>query len=392
MSFDQLATLDPADIDEPATLATPSTSCATRQVLHIVNGEHYAGAERVQDLLALQLPQFGYDVTFACVCPKVFPKTRRSNVRLIDASMTGKFDLRPAWQLAKLVREEGFELIHSHTPRSAMIGRAVSFLTGVPLVHHLHSPTSRDSTRRWSNCANMWIERASMSHARALVAVSQSLAGYAKQMKARDERVFVIPNGVPIRGPLADRPTPTTAWTIGCVALFRPRKGIEVLLDALAELIAMGHDVRLRAVGTFETPAYGEEIMRRVDQLKLANHIEWRGFQTDVDAEFRQMDLFVLPSLFGEGMPMVVLEAMANGVPVISTRVEGVPEAVRDGVDGLLADPGNAASLALAISQFIAGDVDWSDMRQAAHRRHAECFSDRSMAEKLARVYDVVLG
>jgi len=101
--------------------------------------------------------------------------------------------------------------------------------------------------------------------------------------------------------------------------------------------------------------------------------------------------LFVLPSLFGEGLPMVVLEAMASGVPVVATRVEGVPEAVRDGMDGVIANPESAEDLARAIEQVITGQIHWSMLRDNALARHAELFSDESMAQGVAEVYRKVL-
>src|SRR4051794_18804302 len=78
-------------------LQTPATRpVATTRVLHVINGEYYAGAERVQDLLALQLPEFGYDVGFACVKPDRFPHQRRSQAApLANLSMRSRFDLRP---------------------------------------------------------------------------------------------------------------------------------------------------------------------------------------------------------------------------------------------------------------------------------------------------------
>jgi glycosyltransferase involved in cell wall biosynthesis len=88
---------------------------------------------------------------------------------------------------------------------------------------------------------------------------------------------------------------------------------------------------------------------------------------------------------------MVILEAMAAGVPVVATRVEGVPEAIRDGIDGLIARPNDAQSLADTIARVIHGEADWSTLRTSAHRRQAECFSDRSMAEGVSRVYGTVL-
>jgi len=88
---------------------------------------------------------------------------------------------------------------------------------------------------------------------------------------------------------------------------------------------------------------------------------------------------------------MVVLEAMAHGVPIVGTRVEGVPEAVRDGVDGVLARPGDAVDLGDAIRRFLDGRVDWSAMRESAFLRHREGFSDTAMASQVAEVYRQVL-
>ncbi|KAF7962372.1 hypothetical protein AWV80_22645 [Cupriavidus sp. UYMU48A] len=107
---------------------------------------------------------------------------------------------------------------------------------------------------------------------------------------------------------------------IGTVALFRQRKGLEVLLQALALLREKGQSVRLLAVGAFETTQYEKHIREVTAKLNLDDAITWAGFTLDVATEFKKMDVFVLPSLFGEGLPMVVIEAMALGLPVVATR------------------------------------------------------------------------
>ncbi len=104
------------------------------------------------------------------------------------------------------------------------------------------------------------------------------------------------------------------------------------------------------------------------------------------------MDLLVLPSLFGEGLPMVVLEAMAAGVPVVATRVPGVPEAIRHGQDGVLVNPNDPDDLACAIADVIAGRYNWESLRASAFQRHAERFSDRAMAAGVAAVYSDILA
>ncbi|MBL9092425.1 MAG: glycosyltransferase [Planctomycetaceae bacterium] len=363
-----------------------------RRVLHVINGEHYAGAERVQDLLAAVLPEFGYQPIFAAVKPDQFPLRRRNaDAPLFEARMRHKFDLRPARAVAHLARREGCELIHTHTVRSAMIGRIAARMSGLPMIHHLHSPTAGDTTHKLRNAVNAFIERRSIAGIAAAIAVSKSLACYGERHGIPADRIHVVHNGVPVLPSLAIRETPVGTWTLGCTALFRPRKGLEVLLEALAELRRDGIDARLRAVGRFETADYEHTIHDLSAKLGVQSAVEWRGFRTDVAAELAKMDLFVLPSLFGEGLPMVVLEAMAHGVPVVGTRVEGVPEAIRENVDGLIAEPGDAGSLAEQIRRVIASEVDWDSLRETAHRRQVNFFSDRSMAAATAAVYRRVL-
>lgn len=362
------------------------------KVLHVINGEHYAGAERVQDLLALNLPKQGYDVGFACVKPLRFANCRKAKeAPLWQTPMRRRFDLAPARRLAAIIRREGYALVHTHTPRTAFVGRLAAALSGVPVVHHLHSPTSLDSTHRFRNWLNAATERMSLAGVDAVIAVSQSLGGYARRIGIAADKVTVIPNGVPRRTTLAARSQPRGRWVLGTVALFRPRKGLEVLLHAFATLKAARLPVTLRVIGSFETAQYQTDVRALAARLRISDDIDWRGFSANVNEELDQLDLFVLPSLFGEGMPMVVLEAMAAGVPIIGTNVEGVPEVVRDGLEGLIVPPGDAYALAAAVERFIGGEVDWAALRESAHRRQAERFSDEAMASGVGEVYRTVL-
>lgn len=364
----------------------------TKRVFHVINGEHYAGAERVQDLLASQLPNFGYEVGFGCVKPGRFAKARNSQrVPLLEARMRWRFDLRPAWRIAEMIRDGDYGLVHSHTPRSALVGALAARRAGVPLVHHVHSPTERDSTDRLRNWLNARSERFSIRRAAQLIAVSPSLREHLIASGFPPEQVTYVANGVP--GVTFDDTlrSPDGAWTLGMVALFRPRKGIEALLEALAKRRAAGADVRLRAVGPFETPEYEREVKALVRRLHLEDAIDWTGFSDEVHAELAKIDLFVLPSLFGEGLPMVVLEAMAAGLPIVATDVEGIPTAVRDGEEGVLVAANDADALADGIARITHGNLDWATLRKNAYRRHAEHFSDRAMADGVAKVYSEVL-
>ncbi|MGD0384197.1 MAG: glycosyltransferase [Thermoguttaceae bacterium] len=362
------------------------------RVLHIINGEHYAGAERVQDLLAQCLPQCGFEIGFVCVKPKRFAELRQSqDTPLYELPMRNRLDPSPAWKIARIVRREKYGLIHSHTVRTALVGGLAARLAGVPMVYHVHSPMSRNTDRPWLNRINALVERFSLRRATRLIAVSESLKQHMIRQGFDASLISVVHNGVPTLYEVPFRGPPRGQWTLGTVSLFRPRKGIEVLLRALALMRRRGLPVRLRAVGEFESAEYEREVHALAADLGLEDLIAWPGFTGDVASELLTMDLFVLPSLFGEGLPMVLLEAMAAGVPVVATDVEGVCEAVRHGQDGIIVPPGDHQAIDKAVADVIQGCYDWSVMRQSAIERQARMFSDRCMAEGMAEVYRQVL-
>jgi glycosyltransferase involved in cell wall biosynthesis len=120
--------------------------------------------------------------------------------------------------------------------------------------------------------------------------------------------------------------------------------------------------------------------------------ITWRGFCDDIVSELRRLDLLALPSLYGEGMPMVVLEAMSVGLPIVASRIEGVPQLVRDRQDGLLVSPNNAKELSEALQFFLDNPEARSHMGERGRERQATHFSAQSTATAVARIYDELLA
>lgn len=383
---------------QPTPIVVPTTPIAIdTKVLHVVNGEHFSGAERVQSHLGRCLPTFGVEADFVCLKPgKFFEMVREEDGkwgRVFDAPMNGRIDLRPAKRLRDLIHQHQYDLLHAHTPRAAMITAVASALCGVPWIYHVHSPASRDSLRKLTNHINAWIEKQSLRGASHLMTVSESLRLDCIAKGVHEDRVTVVHNGVPAVRPTRNAtPQPGGRWVIGMVALMRPRKGLEVVVESIARLREQGLEVVLRCIGPFETEAYRDTIETQIADLGIEDRIERVGFTEDVPSALSELDAMVLPSLCGEGLPMVVLEAMAAALPVIATRVEGTPEAITHGVEGLLAEPGDPESLASEIAALVRGDHDWSQMAEAACQRHGRCFSDLAMAGGTAAVYRKLLA
>ncbi|MCC7368997.1 MAG: glycosyltransferase family 4 protein [Chloroflexi bacterium] len=172
------------------------------------------------------------------------------------------------------------------------------------------------------------------------------------------------------------------------VSRIDPRKGLRFLPPALAMLVERGHDVRLTIVGP-TVGTLGEEERERVlaaaRAAGIADRIEFLGSRTlpQVLALARQHDLFVLPTLPGEGVPRVLLEAMASGLPIVVSNVAGVPTLVQHEVNGLLVPPSDPAALADAMERLIA-DHALRKRLIATGNRAARAHTADSHARKIA--------
>ncbi|MFC5577710.1 glycosyltransferase family 4 protein [Lysobacter niabensis] len=358
------------------------------KVLHVINGEHYSGAERVQDLLADGLAREGIDCSFALIKSGRFLRSRTSKVASFDFSMGSRLDVWQIQRLARFVESERFEAVHSHTPRAAIVSAAVRGLTGVHHFHHGHSPTDQDSSRKIMNRVNVLAEGFSIRGCSHLFAVSQGVADYFASIGVSQDRVTVIDNGVPARDTIAytDSFHAGRALRVGMTALFRPRKGLEIALEAVSKVRASGTGIEFVGIGPFESPQYEERMRLLTSSLGLDDAVSWTGFTTDVHARLLDLDVFLFPSLYGEGLPMALIEAMSVGLPTIGSDISGVAGPLGKGC-GLLVPPGDADALSRAIKRLSVDAGLRTSLSAAAFERQRSGYSDRSMSSSLATVY-----
>ena len=163
-----------------------------------------------------------------------------------------------------------------------------------------------------------------------------------------------------------------------------PVKGQSLLVEAIAELGRQGVDARLTVVGDGPQAA---ELRDSATRLAVAGQVEFAGAvgQDEILAYYRRADVFALPS-FAEGLPVVLMEAMATGLPVVASRIAGIPELVEDGVSGLLVTPGRRDELVAALAALLCATPERRAEMGAAGRSRveAEFASDRTAQVLLA--------
>jgi glycosyltransferase involved in cell wall biosynthesis len=318
--------------------------------------------------------------------------------------MRNRLDLAATRQVLRLARRWRADLIHTHQVRNTLLGRLASLAGGPPLVTHVHSPAFRESSDRMRNLVTGTIDRGLAWRTRRFIAVSRSLADELGRQGIPPRRIRVVANGIPLP---AAADAGSRQWlredlgigqsdpVIGMVANLRPRKGAELLIRASAQLQSGGRPPTLVLVGEpFRDGSrdYAGELRALGDACGLGARLAMTGFRADVEHILRGLDLFVLPSRFGEGLPMVLLEAMGAALPVVTTPVEGISEVVSDGRDGALVPVDDVDALAAALDGLLADEDRRHRLGQAARTKVAEQYSAEAMTLGIEAVYAEVVG
>jgi glycosyltransferase involved in cell wall biosynthesis len=307
-------------------------------------------------------------------------------------------DLIAVVRLASMLRD--VDLLHTHSSKAGILGRAAARLAGIPgVVHTVHGWSFNDVQPAVTRRLYVEAERVAARVTDRIVCVARSdrargLAsgvGHASQYRILrsgiDPSLYGAPPGARERLREVIGASPEDV-VVGSIANFKPQKGPLDFVEAAR--LARLRDRRLRFViaGDGELRPAVERAIARAD---LGGAVHLLGWRDDVPELFAAMDIFLLTSLF-EGLPRVVLQAMAASVPVVATDTGGVAEIVADGETGLLVPPGNSAAAADAIVA-LAGDAGARRrLAQAARSNLGDEFDIRRLVRDLEDLYDEVLA
>ncbi len=298
------------------------------------------------------------------------------------------FYLAEAGLLAEHLRELEVDQLHNHfMDSSCTVAMLASRLSGIPFSTTVHGPTEFFA-------AEQWHFREKIAEARFLACISHFCRSQCMLFSdpADWERLHIIHCGVePARygaRPAREAGGPVQLVFVGRLAAV---KGVRVLLEALARVrgeVAEGVHLTLVGGGSERTALEG-----MAASLGIAEQVEFTGYlsQTEVAERLETGDIFVLPS-FAEGVPVVLMEAMASGLPVIATRVGGVGELVEDGVNGLVVAPSDVAGLADAIATLARDPAQRSAMGAAGRARVREAYDIDREAGRLAALFAAYRG
>lgn len=305
-------------------------------------------------------------------------------------------DLAAYAAISRRLREGRYDLVHTHISKAGILGRLAAVRARVPVVvHTYHGQVAELSGPSPAGLLFRACERIAASRTDRLVAVSQDTARACLAMGiGREDQYRVIHNGIDLslfsdyEAPTEGYPGETGQPRLGAIGSLTGEKGFEVLLRAMPAIRARHPHTTLCIVGSGPLKA---RLLSQSLQLGLGGTIHFPGIVADVRPWLAGLAVLLVPSL-REGLPMVVLEAMAMGIPVVASRVGGIPEVVVDGETGLLVEANDPTSLAAAALTLLADPERRRRMGRAGRQRVTERFGLETMSAHIADEYESLLA
>jgi glycosyltransferase involved in cell wall biosynthesis len=377
---------------------SPAPAGGRVKVLHVLSTLLPGGSEIsvLRLLAALDRRRYDFRVAFLRGEPVLAPDFEAIDAPVVPMGPCASFDPLCCLRLRRYVARERIQLVHTHMDVADFHGALAARLGGArAVVSTKHAPDEFRSRRTWKRPPFLLLERLAYAMDDAVIVVSEGLASFLESSEHLPRRKMVIlGHGVEFPAAALPRAEERRALRLrpfdpllGVVGRLSPEKGHVHLLRALPAIVDAFPGAGLALAGDGPQRRALEEEARR---LGMEERVEFLGQRRDVGRFLAALDLFVQPSLY-EGFGLSLLEAMAAGLPVVASRVGGIPEIVDDGESGVLVPAGEPGALAAAAIALLRDPGRARVMGETAALRARERHSIATEASRVDALYTRVL-
>ena len=362
------------------------------KVLYLITDLKYGGAQTVLYSLVSNINQERYKPSVACLFGGDFPvgdELRKTGIEVIDLRMTNFWRIDALWRLYQLLHREKYSILHTSLFHASLVGRIVGWAAKVPVII-----TWRQNISLGGRWRDFIYKMTSRIDDKVIVVSNSTLESEIRTTGLAVEKVEVIYNSIDIDRYSRKKPANRNKVKmdfglggeeiiVGFIGRFHAQKGIDVLLKAFEKIEKSKMNVRLMLVGD---GTLRKKIWKQSQTLGNDNRVLFTGIRKDIPLILSSLDIFVLPSRW-EGLPLVLLEAMAAGLPIVATAVGGIPEVVVDGETGFLVPPEDPEALASAITRLIEDSVLRKKFGKAGYKRVKQHFNIQEASRRTEELY-----
>ncbi|GIW87707.1 MAG: glycosyl transferase [Isosphaeraceae bacterium] len=372
-----------------------SDSSSPLVIAHLLASPFFGGPERQILGLAEAMPSQGFRTVMASFAEAgaAGPFLAQARSRGFDARRlrwNARNPIRARAELRQWLRDVAASVLITHGYKPTILGTLAARQLPMPVV----SVSRGWTAHTWKVRVNEALERRCLRFVDQVVCVSRKQADRVAASGVSPSRITVIRNAIdPARFAAADPtarrtveswfPVPTR-HLVAAVGRLSPEKGFGVLVDAATRLVRSHPDLGIVLIGA---GPLRETLASQIRAAGLEGRFVLAGFRDDVDRLLLAFDALAIPS-FTEGLPNVALEACAAGIPVVASRVGGVPEIIDDGLNGWLVPPGDPAALSDRLAMLFDNPRQARAMGSAGRERVQRDFSFEAQAEAYARLLD----
>ncbi|WP_258197815.1 glycosyltransferase family 4 protein [Pseudomonas capeferrum] len=344
------------------------------RILHLLNSGGFYGAERML-LDHCQATPGRHRVLFLDAPEDLLARFREAGVECQRCQGLGA--------LLKALRDErgNRALVNSHNFKGLLFGWVGASLLRLPMVITQHGFTPRSRKQRFYTWLSLQLCRTPTVGR--VVCVAESIARIHRDAGVASTKLQVIPNGLPQASALPTRGHGYGQWLAGYVGRLSSEKGPDLFLDTLIPLCQ--RHPKVHAVMLGEGPERAV-LQARIDAAGLTARITLPGFQRDMRSWMARLDALVISSRT-EGTPMILLEAMQDGVPVVAFGVGGIPDVIEHGRSGLLAKPLAVDELGLHLQALLEDPAQAAELVARASQTQRERYHLPTLAQHWAQVY-----
>jgi glycosyltransferase involved in cell wall biosynthesis len=369
-----------------------------RRVLHVIDSLDLGGAQTFLLEMVKHHDRSCYLPEVACMHGRgVYVEAFEKNGITVHSLSPEKFPPYYVPNFWRLIRSGGYDLLHFHLFGANLCAKPLAIMGGHPaiVVHDQCNDASREKNPLLLAADAFWNHRSDR-----VIAVSESTRRYLLDREdLRDDLVTTIPNGIDTEvfspasagareAARAALGIPRDGLVIGGVGRLVEQKNFALFLEVAARVLAGHPSVLFLIAGTGPQE---EELKTRAVALGIHERVRFQGHVSDRLSLYHAFDALLMTSDF-EGTPMVLLEAMSCGLPVVASAVDGIAEVCTDGHDALLLPPGDVAGFATALKGILQDDGLRKTLGMNAQNTILDRYEIRQLVRRIEGIYDEVLG